>query len=76
MPATATADTALPITRQRLFTKMELAKFLSVTVRQIDHLMTRSQFPRPYRSGSAPRWAEGDIEAWLEAGRDPEISKE
>ena len=69
------AETQKSITRQRLLTKTELAEFLSVNVRQITAFMKRPEFPRAYRSGSHPRWAEGDIEAWLEAGRDPEISK-
>jgi len=73
--AANTAETQEPVTRQRLFTKTQLADFLNVGVRQISYFMTKPEFPRAYRSGSHPRWAEGDIEAWLEAGRDAEISK-
>ncbi len=71
-----TAEAQEPITRQRLFTKTELAEYLSVGVRQISYFMTKPEFPRPYRSGSHPRWAEGDIVEWLERGRDPDISKQ
>jgi len=74
--AANTAEAQEPITRQRLFTKTELAEYLSVGVRQITYFMTKPDFPRAYRSGSHPRWDEGDIEAWLEAGRDVDIPKQ
>jgi predicted DNA-binding transcriptional regulator AlpA len=75
MPTNA-VEAQEPVTRQRLFTKTQLADFLNVGVRQISYFMTKPEFPRAYRSGSHPRWAEDDIVAWLEAGRDPEISKQ
>lgn len=49
-----------------LMCRLELAKYLKVSVRQLDMLRKIRGFPLPVRLGGSLRWKQGDVDRWIE----------
>lgn len=56
----------------RLLTAQEVADFLGVPVATLYSWRHKHEGPRGFRVGRHVRYRAADVEAWLEAQRDPE----
>jgi predicted DNA-binding transcriptional regulator AlpA len=51
-----------------LWTRDDVAEYLSVTPRQIDNL--RAKLPAPIYVGRLPRWKAGEVMQWVDQQRE------
>jgi predicted DNA-binding transcriptional regulator AlpA len=61
----------LPIARERLLNKSELAQRLRLSMRSIDRGIVEGTIPKGFRLGGAVRWRESLVDKWIEAGCPP-----
>lgn len=58
------AEKAAP---ERLLTRQEVARVISVGIPTLDRMVKRGEFPRPVKVGpQLVRWSAGTVQAWIQ----------
>ncbi len=58
--------TQAEISAPELLTKIDVAKMLQVSGRQVENLVRAGRLPQPVRLGAHPRWRRGELAAFLD----------